>query len=312
MTAPVAFFIFNRPDLTAKSFQVIREARPAELFIVADGPRQDRPGEAELCQAARAVVDNIDWPCEVRRNYSSENLGCAKRVSSGIGWVLEQVDRTIILEDDCIADPSFFQFCEELLERYHADERVMMISGNNFQFGRVRGIGSYYFTAYPKIWGWATWRRAWRHMDYEMRQWRKLRDSDWLEDLVSDKWLAGHWRSCLDGVMDGRIDSWGYRWLFACLHTNGISIAPNVNLISNCGFGPDATHTTGKEVVGNLPTGPIKFPLKHPVGMSPDHQADVYEGRVLHLPPKRRLKMKVKRLLQSSLPWPDLEWKRSL
>jgi hypothetical protein len=160
LTTPVAFLIFNRPDTTAKVFEAIRQAKPPKLLVVADGPRPDRPDDIEKCKAARGVVEQVDWDCEVLRNYSDVNLGCKKRVSSGLDWVFNTVEEEIILEDDCLPHPTFFRFCEELLDYYRHDERIMVISGDNFQFGRNCTEYSYYFSRYNHCWGWSTWRRS--------------------------------------------------------------------------------------------------------------------------------------------------------
>ncbi len=155
---PVALIIFNRPDTTERVFAEIAKARPPKLFIIADGPREDRPGEAERCASARAIVDRVDWNCEVQKNYSDVNLGCGARPATGISWVFDQVEEAIILEDDCIAHPTFFRFCDELLEKYRDDERIMHIAGNNFQFGNQRTSFSYFFSHHNICWGWASWR----------------------------------------------------------------------------------------------------------------------------------------------------------
>src|SRR6185369_14461868 len=165
LTTPVAFIIFNRPDTTEKVFAEIARARPPKLLVIADGPRAGRAGEADRCAATRAIIDRVDWDCKVLTNYSDVNLGCKNRVASGIDWVFEQVPEAIILEDDCLPDPTFFRFCEELLIRYREDERISQICGANFQFGRKRSNDSYYFSRYNHIWGWASWRRAWQHYD---------------------------------------------------------------------------------------------------------------------------------------------------
>ena len=174
LTTPVAFLIFNRPDTTARVFEAIRQAKPPKLLVVADGPRPDRPDDVEKCKAARAIIDRVDWACEVLTNYSDLNLGCGKRPATGITWVFEQVEEAIIFEDDCLPHPSFFRFCEELLNYYRHDERIMVISGNNFQFGRNRTDDSYYFSRYNHIWGWASWRRAWEYFDYDLKLWPKI------------------------------------------------------------------------------------------------------------------------------------------
>nr|MBA3765731.1 glycosyltransferase family 2 protein [Acidobacteriota bacterium] len=176
MNVPVALIIFNRADTTARVLAEIAKARPSKLLVIADGPRADHPDDAEKCLAARAAIDRVNWDCEVLTNYSEVNLGCGARPSSGLDWVFENVAEAIILEDDCLPHPTFFPFCAELLERHRDDERVMMISGDNFQFGRKRTQYSYYFSRYTHTWGWATWRRAWRYFDREIKLWPALRE----------------------------------------------------------------------------------------------------------------------------------------
>ena len=181
LSTPVAFIIFNRPDTTARVFAEIAKARPPKLLVVGDGPRANRDGEADRVAEARAIIKNVDWPCEVLTNFSTPNLGCKKRVSSGIDWIFEQVEEAIILEDDCLPDPSFFQFCEEMLARYRHDDRIAMISGDNFLFGQVPVPESYYFSRYCHIWGWASWRRAWKDYDVNIPALAAIRtDGRWM------------------------------------------------------------------------------------------------------------------------------------
>lgn len=243
----VAFLIFNRPDLTQIVFEAIAKVKPKMLFVVADGPRF--PEEADKCEQARAVIDNIDWECEVFKNYSDKNLGCGRRISSGIDWVFSSVDEVIILEDDCLPVESFFSFCEELLERYRNDERIMTISGNNFQSGQHRSEYSYHFSKYNGCWGWATWRRAWRHYDYEMKTWPEFKRGEMLQMVCEDPYEQKFWTMLFDSMYENpaKIDTWDHQWKYACWSQNGLAIEPSVNLVSNIGLDrPDATHTTGK------------------------------------------------------------------
>src|SRR6185436_19386626 len=174
-SVPVALIIFNRPDLTARVFEAIRQAQPRQLFVIADGPRN--PDDERLCNEARQVVAHVDWKCDVRTDFSQTNLGCGRRPASGIDWVFSQVAEAIILEDDCIPAPSFFHFCERLLEHYRNDTRVMHISGNNYlpadkrSSEREAQSRSYYFSKYTFSCGWATWRRAWKHYDSALASW---------------------------------------------------------------------------------------------------------------------------------------------
>ncbi|MCA1990568.1 MAG: class I SAM-dependent methyltransferase [Coleofasciculus sp. S288] len=273
LKTPVCLMIFKRPDTTAKVFEAIRQAKPPKLLVVADGPRADRPGEAEKCAAARAIIDHVDWDCEVLTNYSDINLGCRKRVSSGLNWVFELVEEAIVLEDDCLPHPTFFRFCEELLERYRHDDRVMAISGNNFQLGQKRTEYSYYFSIYNHIWGWASWRRAWQLYELEMKRWPKFRDSNLLENILQDHQAVAHWSRIFQSGFEG-FDTWDFAWTFTCWNHNGLSILPNINLVSNIGFGPEATHTKGESQFANLPTEAMSFPLRHPPLVTRDIQAD--------------------------------------
>jgi len=277
LTTPVAFLIFNRPDTTARVFEAIRQAKPPQLLVVADGPRPDRADDIEKCKAARAIIEGVDWDCEVLTNYSDLNLGCKNRVSSGLDWVFDTVEQAIILEDDCLPHPSFFRFCQDLLDYYRNDQRIMAISGDNFQFGRKRTEYSYYFSRYNHVWGWATWRRAWQYYDVKMRLWQEIRDGNWLESILVESQAVKYWTKIFQTSYDAKIDAWGYPWTFACWIQNGLTILPNVNLVSNIGFREDATHTIGsKSRVANLPVKEMNFPLKQPPFLIRDEAADSY------------------------------------
>ncbi len=279
---PIVFLIFNRPDQTARTFTAIRAARPSKLLVVADGPRPDRLAEEGLCVQTRAIIAGIDWPCNVLRNFAETNMGCGKRVSSGLDWAFGLVEEAVILEDDCLPDPSFFRYCGELLERYRADERVMMISGNNFQNGASRTLDSYYFSQLPHCWGWATWRRAWRDYDFAMRDWPQRRDAQWLKAIAKDPVFEWRWQQRFDDVMAGKIDTWDYQWMYCMLARNALSIVPDVNLVTNIGFGAAATHTLTADERYVVTSRAMEFPLRHPAAVEPCSKADEFEKLYLH------------------------------
>jgi hypothetical protein len=275
METPVAFLIFNRPELTRRVFSEIARAKPRRLLVVADGPRS--ASETEKCRAARAVIEEVDWKCEVITNYSEVNLGCKNRVSSGLNWIFEQCEQAVILEDDCLPQPTFFRYCEELLDKYRDNQRIMMIGGSNFQFNRKRWSGSYYFSGYTQIWGWASWRRAWQHYDLNMSRWPSLRDTSWLLDILESRDASRHWKAVLEKNYQGLIDSWDVQWMFSCWLENGLTVLPSKNLISNIGFGEDATHTkTDIYDVAELPVDELTFPLIHPQIIERDEEADQF------------------------------------
>ncbi len=298
LTTAVAFIIFNRPDSTHKVFREIAKAKPPRLLVVSDGPRADRPEEAECVAKTREIINSVDWECEVLTNYSESNLGCKKRVSSGIDWVFEQVEECIILEDDCIPHPSFFQFCEESLEKYRNDDRIMAISGDNFQFGRKRTDYSYYFSRYVHIWGWATWRSAWEKYDVSLKLWPEVRGGNWLSDIFSDRTSRRFWDNNFESVYAGKIDTWDYQWTFACLVNHGLTILPQVNLISNIGFNDQATHTKSQSIFAEMETEAMDFPLKHPPFILRDAKADIFSDRTMFYRPLwKRVASKIRSLI---------------
>ena len=301
MKTPIAFFIFNRPDTTAKVFAEIAKAKPSKLLVIADGPRTGREGEAENCAATRSVVDNIYWDCEVLKNYSEINMGCKRRVSSGLDWLFDTVEEAIILEDDCLPHPTFFKFCENLLSLYRHDERIMAISGDNFQFGNQRTEYSYYFSRYPHCWGWATWRRAWEHNDEEMKLWPNLQAGGWLEDILLDRQAVKYWKKIFTSAYNNRVDTWDYAWTLACWVQNGLTVLPNANLVSNIGFGSASTHTRGKSRFSEMPVESMTFPLYHPPFIIRDSLSDKFTQNIMYTQPFiGRLKQKITHLISSS------------
>lgn len=283
MNVPVLLIIFNRPDTTQKVFQAIARARPTQLFIAADGPRQDKAGEAEACAMARGIVKQVNWPCELKTNFSDINLGCGRHPANAITWVFNHVDRAVILEDDCVPHETFFQFCSELLEQYYDDPRIMQIASNNWHFRKRPTQYSYFFSRHIIAAGaWATWRRAWAHYDITIKDWPSYRQTRWLQEIVEHPVAMAHFHALFDWVFQtsGDNDVWDCQWTFACWAQQALSILPSVTLASNIGFGhPKATHTTSASdslamLTGFLKIKPMKFPLNHPTEVKRLTEAD--------------------------------------
>lgn len=296
---PVVLMIFNRPENTQKVFEEIRRAKPTLLLVVADGPRPDKPGEIERCEAARTLIEKVDWECEVLKNYSAENMGMMNRQISGLNWVFNTVEEAIILEDDCLPHPTFFRFCEELLERYRDDERIMAIGGTNILTEWKSKIQSYHFAYFGCYWGWACWRRAWQYFDPEMKLWAEPEARDRVRDVIGSINQYKNREKIFDATYNGEIKTWDYQWQFACLLNSGLSIYPSKNLISNLGFNRSATNTSVDERgVGALLTYPMEFPLQEPVSVAIDKDFDntryrkTWDNRL-----ENRIRWKTKRLL---------------
>jgi len=295
LTTPVAFFIFNRAETTARVFEAIRQARPPRLLVVADGPRPAQPDDPAKCAATRAIVDRIDWDCEVSRNFSDVNLGCKRRISSGLDWIFSEVEEAIILEDDCLPAPSFFHFCQDLLERHRDDERIMIISGNNFQSGRKRTDHSYYFSKYSHIWGWASWRRAWRLYDVEMKSWPEYKKSGRIRSVCEGRDEQRYWTRRFDHAFSGGVDTWDYQLLYACWYHNRLTALPESNLVSNIGFGGDATHVALQDDdASNLPVTDI-WEIRRPALVERHREADRYTFDLIYKGRMRRVIKHLKR-----------------
>lgn len=278
LSTPVAFIIFNRPDTTEKVFNEIRRAKPPKLLVVADGPRPDRPDDVRKCAETRSIIERVDWRCEVLKNYSDVNLGCGVRPATGITWVFDQVEEAIILEDDCLPHPDFFRYCEELLIRYRNDSRIMHIAGHGWMSHSTKGGYSYYYSLLSHCTGWATWRRAWRYYDFEMKLFQEIAKDNRLYDILQDDRAARYSLNTLRGVYESdKSHVWDYQWTLTLWTQGGVCILPNANLISNLGFGPEATHTKdASSKLANLPFTNMHFPLKHPPFVIRDVEADRY------------------------------------
>jgi len=243
----VLFLVFNRPESTAQVFDAIRKAKPPRLYVAADGPRDDCAGEPERVAKVREISTAVDWPCELKTLFRDKNLGCKHAVSGGISWFFEHEEQGIILEDDCLPHPDFFPFCETLLDRYANDDRVWVITGDNFQNGMQRGDASYYFSHYPHIWGWATWQRVWKNYDVNLTFWPKWKRSEDWRKIFSDRVERRYWEKVFDDMYEQKVDTWDYQVIASAWFNYGLTATPNVNLISNIGFGTNSTHTSAKD-----------------------------------------------------------------
>ena len=283
----VLLLVFNRPKKTEQVFEAIREVKPSKLYVAADGPRTNVSAEDGHCAKVREICNKVDWPCEVTRLYRERNLGCRVAVSDAISWFFNAEEEGIILEDDCVPSSSFFSFCQDLLERYKHDERIMHISGLNWQDGKWRGEGDYYFSKYPGIWGWATWRDRWDKYDLELTDFYDFIKARRIEK-ITENWKEQQYH--LNGFIDcisKTVDTWDIQWKYSVFNDSGICIFPNVNLITNIGFGTGATHTVDE---GNWRSMRERFDfqssvLRHPSEVIIDKAADEYMANRIFTPP---------------------------
>lgn len=277
LKTPILLIIFNRPETTRQVFEQIKKAQPEKLFIAADGPQPNKEGEREACEETRKIIKEVDWPCEVKTLFQEKNLGILNAPPTAINWFFNNTESGIILEDDCVPDQSFFTFCEELLEKYRNDERIMQIAGSNFQQGKKRGDASYYFSKYNHLWGWATWKRAWALNDPQMSTFPKFKKDRRIKDVWSSWSEQRGWVRTLERAYNGQIKSWDYPWIYAFWSNSGLCILPNQNLVTNIGFDQNATHTK-EDKKGNLKIKsiPLEQAIKHPDFIIANREADLY------------------------------------
>jgi hypothetical protein len=305
---PILFIIFNRPNQSKITFERIREIQPRYLFIAADGPRSGNQSDEVKCiETQQSILSMIDWDCELKTLFRTENLGCGNGPATAITWFFNHVEQGIILEDDCLVDLSFFRFSEDLLSFYKHDERIMHIGA--LSFFKSIGPDQYYFANTPFIWGWATWRRAWEKFDLAISDWPQQKKNPNFKIYKMNPAVVTFWEKKFDLIYSNGNDSksldradniWDYQWTYCLLKNNGLAIFPSTNLVSNIGFGPDATHTV--EVIGKnvaRKTYPIKFPLKFKTIFKNINKANYFMEREnwnLHKPSKYIVLRVIKRL----------------
>jgi hypothetical protein len=279
LSAPVAVLMFNRPDVTKATLARVLEAQPRAVYLIADGPRPDHPADVELCEQVRSIATSLDWACPVYTLFAEANLGLRKRVSTGLDWVFAREDRAIVVEDDCLADPSFFPFATQLLERYSSSPEVGIISGNNFLRGRRVSDDSYFFSPDARIWGWATWARVWSDFSHTGlgHQWTEVEAEHAVARLDSP---ARRRALLFDAKRAHLIDSWALPFVLHFQRRGLLSVVPTVNLVTNVGFGEGSTHTKFESFTAEIPASAIEFPLTHPATIQPTPGVGALERRL--------------------------------
>lgn len=270
----VLIVAFNRPRLLVQLIEALRAVKPLKVYCAIDGPRAANHDDVEkIALVKSALLEGIDWPCDLKIDAAESNLGCSRRVSSAVSWVLAQEDAVIVLEDDCMPSVSFFPFCTELLDRYKDDPSVMSISGSNC-LSKWNAGNSYFFSKHFVAWGWATWARAWKHFDLSLAEWKTASARRELREYVNS---ARHYEilaKYLDQIIAGSLDTWDVPFAFAHDRQRAFCVLPAVNLIHNVGFGPDATHCFDADAKFAPSAEEMEFPLRHPSVVKADVEFD--------------------------------------
>ncbi|SDB64952.1 hypothetical protein SAMN03097699_3026 [Flavobacteriaceae bacterium MAR_2010_188] len=289
----ILLLVFNRPDTVLQVIDSVRLAEPKRLYVAADGPREGNLEDQALCKKTREnVLDNIDWDCEVKTLFRDKNVGLRNGVTGALDWFFKHEESGIILEDDCVPNSSFYTLCDDLLPRYLEDTRIGMISGNNYGFDLYDPTLSYSFSKHGLIWGWATWRRAWKLYDKTNFN---LSDKELEligENVSKNTNYRNLWMEEAKYALSGKISVWASLWGIVRYTNNLLIVRPRVNLVANVGFGDNATHTSGQADEKFKVSHQLKIPFVHPAHILPDYQADAtLENFRLEAFPKTQIKV---------------------
>ncbi|MBL0742454.1 nucleotide-diphospho-sugar transferase [Chryseolinea lacunae] len=300
LDTPILLIVFNRPDTTRQVFDAIRRAKPRRLFVACDGPRPNHPTDGERSERVRAITSRVDWDCDVKTLFRETNLGCGIGPAHAITWFFQHVEQGVILEDDCLPGDGFFLFCATLLEKYKHDERIQSIAGTN-PFGKwSRKNESYFFSRQSGIWGWATWRRAWKEYDFYVARWGDEVVRSMFEARIPHLLEREAYRIGLEKAYSRvGVTWWDYQWIFARVISSRLGIVPSVNLVSNIGFGDGATHTHDPaSALAALPLYDLPFPFVHPEAIMIDEEYDEKYSQTFYSVSSATKAQKVKTLIR--------------
>lgn len=274
MKSAVLLIIYKREETTREVFKRIREAAPPRLYIAANAPNPQKADDDIKCQKARAITEQVDWDCSVKRLYRTKHLNAGESISSSISWFFQNETEGIILEDDILPHIDFFSYCDELLEKYRYDERIQLITGRNYLYEGYNSTYSYFMSSLFHIWGWASWRRVWESYEFDTA---KLSKENFINSLSKriPKASVKRWSKIFDMMSSHKNDTWDYQLYFNQILHNRYSVVSYVNMIENIGVNKDSTHEfsgTDKRLI--CLQGASPYPLKHPVEISEDKIAD--------------------------------------
>lgn len=281
---PVLLITFNRPNTTKFVLEAIKQYNPDKLYVFSDGPRENKMADDEvLISETRSLVTSIDWSGELITRFMKENQGCGSGVSGAIDWAFETEEKLIILEDDCVPSQSFFGFCNQLLDRYESDTRVMHITGTRWNEEFIIDDASYFFSKYAHIWGWATWKRSWKNYDFLMKDWPEFKKSGLLASILDNYFpLLKRWDFMFNKIYNqNNKHTWDYQWQFAVFKNNGLCITPNKNLVTN--IGDVGVHYSGTTDAHHRERAEVDDTLIAPKYFHSAYGFDNYHGRNFYL-----------------------------
>lgn len=275
---PILILVYNRSKYINKLLEILRKLNAQNIYVSFDGAKKHKE-DVNKCKEVTRSINNINWKCNLYKNFLNKNYGCKLGVSKGLDWFFSKVKQGIIIEDDCIPSQDFFYFCEWSLNTYKHDKRVGGITGNNFLNNKVKLKDSFYYSKYAHCWGWATWRRTWKNYDKSVKFWENFKLSEKWEYFFLNHREKKYWEKIFNNVVNYSLDSWAYPWMLCIWKNEQLIITPKKNLVLNIGFNKDATHTNSKIHNFYYKVSKLKKPYVAPKKIIVNERADNYVFR---------------------------------
>tara|TARA_A100001388_G_scaffold274668_1_gene258691 strand:+ start:226 stop:1173 length:948 start_codon:yes stop_codon:yes gene_type:complete len=270
---PILILVYNRSKYLDRLISILRNIKAKNIYVSFDGPKKNQ-FDIIKCNNVKKEIEKINWKCHISKNYLKVNNGCKKGVSKGLKWFFSNVDRGIILEDDCQPNSDFFIFLEWALNKYKKNNKIGGITGNNFLKNKIHIKETYYYSKYAHCWGWATWKRTWLKYDKNIKFWKDFKSSKLWNKYIDNEIEKKYWEKIFNNVKNNSLDSWAYPWMLSIWRNNQMIITPKKNLVLNLGFSLEATHTNSTFHDFNYQSFKLKKPYSSPSEMEINKVAD--------------------------------------
>lgn len=301
---PILLIVFNRPEKTQKLFEIIKKIKPKNLFIAADGPRE-KEFDIYNCKKVRKIFDNIEFNCNIHKKFNIKNEGLKNNVKNSIDWFFSKVEKGIIIEDDCMPSLSFFSFCQELLNKYEFNSKVMQINGTNLGLDYSNLVKeTYFFSKLNHVWGWATWKRSWILFDTEFEDYDILKKNNSFNNYFIDNKITNWMMKYFDKSQSGTDNIWSINWAYSILKNSGLCVTPTKNLVQNIGFDGTGTSVKDRSFIDFSKTEiNLLDKIIHPMNINYDLKNDMlaYDIKISKIDPRANLMLKIKNKLKKLL-----------
>ena len=290
---PVLYITFARPEYASQSFAAIKAAKPKKLYFYSNKARDDKPDEVKRNLEIRSYISQINWECEVITWFREEYVDVYTSLWGAIDWFFDNEERGIVIEEDCKASRAFFDYVDKLLPKYECNQRVWLISGDNFTPQYNPSNLDYFFSKNIHIYGWGSWRDRWKSMDREMKDWPTIKNT------VLKKYYANPieyiWRKKLLNRVFCKMDKfypWDFVFEYNVIVNNGLAVIPCINMVEDIGVS-GVHHTVQLSMSNPVDFDKKEFPInKEPIAVEACSKYDFlhFFSHIMFPTIKRRLK----------------------